>query len=80
VFFYFKQVANVETSVPTSGTQSSNSGMIHNEGIDMVTSQTIMLPSTTQSGKDHSISLSINEILITIITLNINLKFLSYCS
>jgi hypothetical protein len=71
VFVYFKEEINVETSVPTSGTQYSNNGVIRNEGTYMVTSQTIMLASSTQLGKDHSVVLYINEIIIIIITLDI---------
>jgi hypothetical protein len=46
----------------------------------MAASETTMLASTTQAGKEHSNALFINEILVIIITKNINLTFFSYCS
>jgi hypothetical protein len=46
----------------------------------MATSETTSPTSVTQVGKEHSNSLFINEILVIIITKNINLTFLSYCN
>ena len=45
----------------------------------MDTCETTMLASTTEVGKEHSTTLFINKTLV-IITKNINLTFLSYCS
>jgi hypothetical protein len=46
----------------------------------MATSQTIFISSSTQAGKDNSNALFINEILVIIITSDINLMCLSYYS
>jgi hypothetical protein len=45
----------------------------------MATSETTMLSSTNQEGKEHSNALFINEILVKIIIINIYLILLSYC-
>ena len=46
----------------------------------MTTSKTTLLASTTEASKEHSCVVSINKTLIIIITKNIDLKFIAYCS
>ena len=46
----------------------------------MTTSKTTLLASTTEVGKIHSCVVFINKTLIIIITKNIDLKSISYCS
>jgi len=47
----------------------------------MATSESILLPSTTEAHKEHSTTLFINQaFVIIIITMNMNLTFISYCN
>jgi len=46
----------------------------------MATFEIISFLSTTEAGKEHYTTLFINKTFIIIITINMNLTFLSYCS
>ncbi len=46
----------------------------------MATSEIIPHPSTTEASNEHFTTIFINKTFVIIITINMNLTFLSYCS